>query len=89
MGFIETVAPRALAVSVGEIVRRERSKTGMSQGDIANRLGVGIQSVGRWERGLGSMSACELLDMLWHLDAPQSVFLEILAEDAKLRERRA
>lgn len=42
------------------LVRRVRRIAGMSQRELAEALGVGQSSVGRWEQGQGSLSAAVL-----------------------------
>lgn len=54
---------------VGEIVRARRKSLGMSQKELARRLGVYAPTLCRWERGERGMpasalaAACEILGM--------------------------
>lgn len=43
--------PRAKPATVGERIRIWRTARGLSQGEIARRLGVDPGTLGRWERG--------------------------------------
>lgn len=77
----------ALAVAIGAIIERERKRSGVTQTDLAKTIGVQPNAIWGWETGTRLPRMNHLFDLLWELDAPQSVFLEILAADAKMRER--
>ncbi|CAP56545.1 helix-turn-helix domain-containing protein [Gluconacetobacter diazotrophicus] len=79
----------ALAVAVGAIIERERKRSGVTQTDLAKAIGVQSNAIWGWETGARLPRMNHLFDLLWELDVPQSVFLEILAADAKTRERAA
>lgn len=61
-------------MSLGKIIRDSRKAKGITQGDVAERLGVSVQAVSQWERDAtvpGSMNLIELRKMLeFDLDAP-------------------
>ena len=63
---IEDSAARGVLVSKGEVVLAFREQMGWSQSTLANRLGVGIMTVSRWERGVvqPSQMAWKLFDNL-------------------------
>jgi transcriptional regulator with XRE-family HTH domain len=55
--------PRADAIdsAIGRRLRQARVLSGMSQGDLAQRLGITFQQVAKYERGANRLSAAGLL----------------------------
>lgn len=54
----ETPDPQSLAL--GQRLQRLREKVGMTQQDLAKRLGYHVNSVARWERGEQNLKAIEV-----------------------------
>ncbi|OUI99554.1 helix-turn-helix domain-containing protein [Acetobacter cibinongensis] len=84
----DRVPPRQLASIVAAIIRRERKRCGMTRLELAERLECTENAVFVAESGCASPSLPLLFDMLWIMDCPQSVFLEITEADARLRSRK-
>ncbi|KDE20683.1 hypothetical protein AZ09_04360 [Acetobacter aceti 1023] len=82
---MKTVNAQALSATVGKIIRRERMRCGWTIEVLATECGLTRNSVGDMERGKYSHRMNTLFDMLWAMDCPQSVFLEIVQADADLR----
>ena len=53
LGYVPDVAP---ATTLGERIITSRRLLGLSQREIANRLGIDPSMLGRWERGEGRPS---------------------------------
>jgi transcriptional regulator with XRE-family HTH domain len=43
--------PRGETGQLGERIRMTRERQGLSQGDLAGKLGLNVSTVTRWERG--------------------------------------
>lgn len=39
-------------MSIGQHIKEARLKAGITQAELANKLGIAYQSIGQWERGL-------------------------------------
>lgn len=81
----DRVPPRLLAGVVAAIIRRERKRCGMTRLEMAERLECAENAMFVAESGCASPTLAMLFDMLWVMDCPQSVFLEIVEADARLR----
>ncbi|WP_420958391.1 helix-turn-helix domain-containing protein [Burkholderia gladioli] len=64
-----------LAVAVGKAIAKQRIASGMTQEDVAEQLGIGLEAVSRMERGvaiptvvrlfeLADIFACDAADLL-------------------------
>ncbi|ATI11041.1 MULTISPECIES: helix-turn-helix domain-containing protein [Acetobacter] len=82
---MKNVNAAALSANVGKIIRRERLRCGWKIEDLAAETGLTKNSVGSMERGRYPHRMNMLFDLLWAMDCPQSVFLEIVQADADLR----
>lgn len=73
--------------SIAKRVLGTRKKTGLTQGDIAKALGISINNVSKWERGLAEPRKPEHIDKLAKLLGVSKVFLmfgEEYLEEQKL-----
>ena len=61
------------AVQIGNIVKRQRRAAGLTQNDLAERLGVRQATVSSVEAGAGGTKLSTLLDMLAALDLELTV----------------
>jgi len=74
-----TAKRNAIDEHVGARLRSRRKSLGMSQGALAERLGVTFQMVQRYEYGLCRISASTLYVAAMALDTPVSFFFDGLA----------
>ena len=63
-------------VYVGSRVAARRSKLGLSQSALAQKIGVSFQAVQKYEAGEVRISASRLYDLAKSLDAPPSFFFD-------------
>lgn len=68
----ETLAP--MEVFIGQRVRAERLGAGVSQGRLAQGIGVTFQQVQKYERGANRISASTLVHIAKTLNLPIDVF---------------
>ena len=61
--------------SLGELIRRARMQLGVEQSDLARRLGVGQQTVSRWERDLSRPRLAVLAQLARALNLSESQLL--------------
>lgn len=54
---------KAIDVYIGRRIREERVKRGMSQGDLAQRIGITYQQAHKYEKGVNRTSASRLLSI--------------------------
>ena len=74
-------------IHVGKRVRQRRWMMGVTQQQLAERVGIKFQQIQKYETGMNRISASRLWDIAHALDAPVSFFFEGLegaesAEDA-------
>ena len=70
-------------VHVGKRVRHRRWMVGMTQQQLAERVGIKFQQIQKYETGMNRISASRLWDIAGALDAPISFFFEGLGEGAE------
>lgn len=75
-------APNPVDVHVGRRVRLRRRELGVSQGWLADRLGLTFQQVQKYERGANRISASKLYEIAKLLKAPITYFFEGLDDPA-------
>ncbi|OWU86556.1 Cro/Cl family transcriptional regulator [Oceanicola sp. 22II-s10i] len=73
-------------VHVGKRVRHRRWLVGMTQQQLAERVGIKFQQIQKYETGANRISASRLWDIADALDVPISFFFEGLDSDAEARE---
>jgi transcriptional regulator with XRE-family HTH domain len=61
---------------IGERLRGERQRKGLSQGDLAKGVGITFQQIQKYEKGLNRVSASRLLEIARFLGVPISVFFK-------------
>ncbi|MEA2865008.1 MAG: hypothetical protein QOC84_2964, partial [Bradyrhizobium sp.] len=68
--------PNSTDIQVGEAIRVHRLIAGMSQKDLAERLGVSFQQVQKYEKGTNRIGASRLQQIANILQVPVSFFFE-------------
>ncbi|MCH2167228.1 MAG: helix-turn-helix domain-containing protein [Oceanicola sp.] len=66
---------------VGKRVRHRRWMVGMTQQQLADRVGIKFQQIQKYETGMNRVSASRLWDIAEALTVPVSFFFEGLDED--------
>ncbi|MGR3433998.1 MAG: helix-turn-helix domain-containing protein [Shimia sp.] len=69
-------------VHVGKRIRHRRWMTGMTQQQLAERVGIKFQQIQKYETGMNRVSASRLWDIADALDAPVSFFFDGLNDGA-------
>lgn len=69
-------------VHVGKRVRHRRWLVGMTQQQLAERVGIKFQQIQKYETGANRISASRLWDIADALDVPVSFFFEGIESDA-------
>ena len=67
-------------VHVGKRVRHRRWMMGMTQQQLADRVGIKFQQIQKYETGMNRISASRLWDISEALDVPVAFFFEGLGE---------
>jgi transcriptional regulator with XRE-family HTH domain len=73
--------PRRIDQVIGQRIRLQRAIQGLTQSDIAGKLGVAVQQVQKYETGQNRISAGRLLDIAREFNVPVSWFYEDVASD--------
>ncbi len=68
-------------VHVGKRIRHRRWLVGMTQQQLAERVGIKFQQIQKYETGANRVSASRLWDIADALEVPVSFFFEGLNED--------
>ncbi|MBW7056687.1 helix-turn-helix domain-containing protein [Paracoccus bogoriensis] len=69
-------------VHVGKRIRHRRWMIGMTQQQLADRVGIKFQQIQKYETGMNRVSASRLWDIARALDVPVSFFFEGLQDGA-------
>ncbi|MEO1240133.1 MAG: helix-turn-helix transcriptional regulator [Pseudomonadota bacterium] len=69
-------------VHVGKRVRHRRWMVGMTQQQLAERVGIKFQQIQKYETGMNRISASRLWDISEALDVPVGFFFDGLNADA-------
>jgi len=80
-------AATAVDVHIGQRLRMRRKLAGLSQDQLAERLGITFQQVQKYEKGTNRISASRLFDAARLLSVPVSYFFEGLAASDAEPER--
>ncbi len=72
--------PRPVDVHVGERVRARRTLIGMSQDELGKHVGVTLQQIQKYEKGMHRMGASRLWQFSLILGQPISWFFERIGE---------
>ena len=78
-------SPNPIDVHVGERVRRRRRALGVSQEQLADKLGLTFQQVQKYERGANRVSASKLYQIAQALQAHIAYFFEGLPDPARVQ----
>ncbi len=70
-------------VHVGKRIRHRRWMVGMTQQQLAEKVGIKFQQIQKYETGMNRVSASRLWDISETMDVPISFFFEGLEEDEK------
>lgn len=73
-------------VHVGKRVRHRRWMVGMTQQQLAEKVGIKFQQIQKYETGMNRVSASRLWDIADVLGVPVSFFFEGLSEDVSADE---
>lgn len=68
-------------IHVGKRVRHRRWMVGMTQQQLAEKVGIKFQQIQKYETGMNRVSASRLWDIAHALDVPISFFFEGLRDD--------
>jgi transcriptional regulator with XRE-family HTH domain len=80
-------SPNAADGEVGESIRAHRLIAGMSQTDLANKLGVSFQQVQKYEKGVNRVGAGRLPQIAEIFNVPISALFNDHAETSSSRGR--
>jgi len=72
--------PNSTDIQVGESIRAYRLIAGMSQSDLAGRLGVSFQQVQKYEKGANRVGAGRLPQIAAIFDIPIGALFEVSAD---------
>jgi transcriptional regulator with XRE-family HTH domain len=75
-----------LLAYTGQRLKMARKQKGMTQGELASRLGVAQNSISRYESGNKSMTLSTLYEMAQALEIPMSYFFEMLSDETVANE---
>lgn len=68
-------------VHVGKRIRHRRWMIGMTQQQLAEKVGIKFQQIQKYETGMNRVSASRLWDIARAVDVPVSFFFEGLRDD--------
>ena len=68
--------PNSADIQIGESIRAHRLIVGMTQGDLARRLGVSFQQIQKYEKGANRVGAGRLPQIARIFDIPISALFE-------------
>ncbi len=71
-------------VHVGKRVRHRRWMVGMTQQQLAEKVGIKFQQIQKYETGMNRISASRLWDISEALDVPVGFFFEGLGQGAEM-----
>ena len=74
---------------VGKRVRHRRWMTGMTQQQLAEKVGIKFQQIQKYETGMNRISASRLWDIAHALEVPVAYFFEGLKDEAAPAEDEA
>lgn len=77
--------PDPVDVHVGGRVRLRRKLLGLSQGKLADAIGLTFQQVQKYERGANRISASRVFDISQVLEVPISFFYDDMPDEVRLR----
>ena len=75
-------------VHVGKRVRHRRWMVGMTQQQLAEKVGIKFQQIQKYETGMNRVSASRLWDIAQILDVPVSFFFDDMTDDTAANSPR-
>ncbi len=72
-------------VHVGKRIRHRRWMVGMTQQQLAEKVGIKFQQIQKYETGMNRVSASRLWDIAEALEVPVSFFFEGIDDEASAR----
>lgn len=91
LGFMPDADLRTWRKQLGRALQTARKAEGMTQEDVADHLGVDAQTLSRWETGVNSMKAFDLVRLADHIRMPPGWIIkppDSIAVLARYEERR-
>jgi transcriptional regulator with XRE-family HTH domain len=85
----KTRRPNSADIRIGESIRAHRLIAGMSQNDLARRLGVSFQQVQKYEKGMNRVGAGRLPRIAEIFDIPIGALFDPNADTAPGESARA
>ncbi|MCR9147796.1 MAG: helix-turn-helix domain-containing protein [Rhodobacteraceae bacterium] len=79
--------PHPVDVHVGKRIRHRRWLVGMTQQQLAEKVGIKFQQIQKYETGANRVSASRLWDISDALDVPVSFFFEGIEDEDSVKER--
>ena len=81
---MRTDEPEAVDIHVGQMIRAQRKLIGLSQGNLADAIGVSFQQVQKYEKASNRVSASVLVAIAKALGCPPSTLLpsEVPSDEA-------
>lgn len=76
--------PEKLNIEIGKRIKLRRTTLGLSQADVAGRLGITFQQVQKYEKGTNSLSSSRLYDLSILLKVSVSYFFEGIGNDYRI-----
>jgi transcriptional regulator with XRE-family HTH domain len=70
-------------LELGKRIRLRRVELGISQSDLADKIGVSFQQVQKYEKGVNRVGAARLQQIATALDVPVTFFYESQTREAK------
>ena len=74
---------------VGKRIRHRRWMVGLTQQQLADRVGIKFQQIQKYETGMNRVSASRLWDIAETLEVPISFFFEGLSNDDAAKKNEA
>ncbi|KIC38140.1 hypothetical protein RA27_20435 [Ruegeria sp. ANG-R] len=81
--------PRNEDIHIGQRIRQRRHVMGMTQSEVASRIGTRFQQLQKYETGANRVSASRLCDLANALQVAPSYFFEGLKQPAETSELRS
>src|SRR3954468_5521309 len=79
----KTRRPNSTDIQIGESLRAHRLIVGMSQSDLARKLGVSFQQIQKYEKGMNRVGAGRLPQIARIFDIPISALFEANADTSR------
>ena len=79
--------PNSADIQIGESIRAHRLIVGMSQSDLARRLGVSFQQIQKYEKGMNRVGAGRLPQIAEIFEIPISALFDANAATSPARAR--